>query len=105
MPLKNRPCGGLVGYSGNPSLIDSGRITAPSFAFYEIDGTWGIEGHGVDPDIEVVDDPALMADGGDPQLDAAIALMLKELGHGTFEPPPRPAYVNRSGMGIREQDK
>ena len=53
----------------------------------------------------MVDDPALMADGGDPQLDAAIALMLKELEHNTFEPPARPDYANRSGMGIREQDK
>jgi len=100
-----RTWGGLVGYSGNPSLIDSGRITAPSFAFYETDGTWGIEGHGVDPDLEVVDDPALMVDGGDPQLEAAIALMLKELEDHTFRPPPRPAYPNRSGMGIREEDK
>ena len=100
-----RTWGGLVGISGNPILIDGGRTTSPTFAFYENDGTWGVEGHGVDPDIEVVDDPALMADGGDPQLDAAIALMLKELEHNTFEPPARPAYVNRSGMGIREEDK
>jgi tricorn protease len=100
-----RTWGGLVGISGNPILIDGGRTTSPTFAFYETDGTWGVEGHGVDPDIEVVDDPSLMVNGGDPQLDTAIALMLKELETNSFVPPPRPDYVNRSGMGIREQDK
>ena len=33
----------------------------------------GLTGHGVDPDIEVIDDPAKMQNGADPQLDRAIA--------------------------------
>jgi hypothetical protein len=82
-----RTWGGLVGLSGYPLLIDGGDIECPSFAFYEKDGTWGIEGHGVDPDIEVVDDPALMVDGGDPQLDRAIAEMLEELEKSPFQWP------------------
>ena len=88
-----RTWGGLVGISGNPTLIDGGSITAPTFAFYELDGTWGVEGHGVDPDIEVIDDPALMADGADPQLDAAIKHLLGELERNpyrTARPPPLP---------------
>ncbi|KAA0222991.1 MAG: hypothetical protein EDS66_03780 [Planctomycetota bacterium] len=100
-----RTWGGLVGISGNPQLIDGGNITAPTFAFYERDGTWGIEGHGVDPDLEVIDDPAKMADGGDPQLDAAIAHLLEELQRNPYVKPARPAYPDRSGMGIREEDK
>jgi C-terminal processing protease CtpA/Prc len=32
----------------------------PSFGIYSRDGKWIIEGYGVDPDIEVVDDPAAM---------------------------------------------
>ncbi len=100
-----RTWGGLVGISGNPLLIDGERITAPTFAFYETDGTWGIEGHGVDPDIEVVDDPALMIDGGDPQLDEAIKHLQKELAANPYTPPRRPAYPDRRGMGIRDADK
>jgi tricorn protease len=100
-----RTWGGLVGISGNPTLIDGGRITAPTFAFYELDGTWGVEGHGVDPDIEVVDDPALMVNGDDPQLDAAIKHLLEELDRNPFEPPARPKYPDRSGMGLSESDK
>lgn len=100
-----RTWGGLVGISGNPALIDGGYTSVPTFAFYEKDGTWGIEGHGVEPDIEVLDDPAKMVGGKDPQLDAAIAHILNELETNPVVHPKRPAYPDRSGMGITEQDK
>jgi tricorn protease len=73
----------------------------PSFAFYENDGTWGVEGYGVAPDIEVVEDPAKMQNGEDPQLEKAIAVMLEELDGGkAWVQPKVPAYPNRSGMGL-----
>lgn len=100
-----RTWGGLVGISGNPGLIDGASVTAPTFAYYEQDGTWGIEGHGVDPDLMVVDDPGKMRDGGDPQLDAAIDLMKQELQTGGHKPPQRPAYPDRSKFGIAPGDK
>ncbi len=100
-----RTWGGLVGISGNPELIDGGVVTVPRFAFFETDGTWGVEGHGVEPDIEVVDDPALMVNGGDPQLDAAIDYMLNEVAKHPFRMPPIPSYPDRSGMGLKEEDK
>jgi len=103
--IGRRTWGGLVGLSGYPHLIDGGDIEVPSFAFYERDGTWGIEGHGVDPDIDVVDDPALMWQGGDPQLDRAIALMQEELVKHPYVAPRRPAYPDRSGMGLPPSDK
>ncbi len=97
--------GGLVGISGNPPLIDGSYVSVPTFAFYELDGTWGIEGHGVDPDVEVIDDPALMLDGGDPQLDEAIRRMLLALETRAYRPPPRPTHPDRSGMGVTEEDR
>ncbi len=100
-----RTWGGLVGISGNPSMIDGSSVTAPTFAFYELDGTWGVEGHGVDPDIKVVDDPGKMADGGDPQLDVAIEEMTKAIADRGFHKPPRPAYPDRSKFGLRPEDK
>jgi tricorn protease len=101
-----RTWGGLVGISGGPTNIDGSSVTAPTFAYYDLDGTWGIEGHGVDPDLRVVDDPAKMQNGGDPQLDVAIEEMLKALKDGQgFQPPQRPAYPNRSKMGIKPEDK
>jgi tricorn protease len=103
--IGTRTWGGLVGISGNPRLIDGGRVTVPTFGFFETDGTWGVEGHGVDPDIEVIDDPALMVDNGDPQLDAAIQHMLEEIERNPYIPPKRPADPDRSGMGITDEDK
>ena len=61
--IGTRTWGGLVGISGVPGLIDGGYTAVPNFGFYETDGTWGIEGHGVDPDIEVIADPSKMQDG------------------------------------------
>jgi tricorn protease len=103
--IGRRTWGGLVGLSGNPGLIDGGYTAVPTFGFYEIDGTWGVEGHGVDPDIPVMDDPALMAQGKDPQLDRAIAEMLAEIESNPYRPPARPEPPDRSGMGLREEDK
>ena len=103
--IGTRTWGGLVGITGGPRLLDGASVTAPSFAYYEKDGTWGIEGHGVDPDIEVIDDPAKMMNNADPQLDAAIAEMLKELETNGFKPPKRPDYPDRSKFGIKAEDK
>jgi tricorn protease-like protein/C-terminal processing protease CtpA/Prc len=100
-----RTWGGLVGITGYPPLIDGGEVAVPNFGFYEMDGTWGVEGHGVDPDVEVLDDPSKMADGSDPQLDAAIASLLDEVKKAPFVPPTRPASPNRSGMGLDPRDK
>jgi len=103
--IGTRTWGGLIGLSGNPGLIDGGYASVPTFAFVNKDGTWGIEGHGVDPDIEVVADPALMVDGSDPQIDRAIQVMLSALDKKPVKFPPKPDYPDRSGMGIREEDK
>ena len=69
----------------------------PTFGIYSTDGKWIVEGHGVDPDIEVVDDPRQDANGGDPQLDRAIQEVLKQLEANPPKPPARPAYPDRSG--------
>jgi len=100
-----RTWGGLVGISGNPSLIDGGSVAVPTFAFFELDGTWGVEGHGVEPDIEVLDDPARMLGGADPQLDAAVDHLLEALRGYESTIAPRPAYPDRSGAGLPDADK
>jgi tricorn protease len=95
--IGTRTWGGLIGITGSPGLIDNGGVTAPAFAIYDLEGKWIIESEGVAPDIEVVDDPAAFAQGRDPQLERAIAEVLKEL---RAHPPlkvVRPKYPNRSG--------
>ena len=102
--IGTRTWGGLVGISGGPSFVDGGGITIPRFAFFELDGTWGVEGWGVDPDIEVVDDPALMVDGGDPQLEAGVKHLLEELQGWKPADMTRPAGPDRRGAGVTPED-
>jgi len=103
--IGTRTWGGVVGIGGFPSLIDGAVVTTPNFAFFESSRKWGIEGHGVEPDIEVADDPALMRDGADPQLDAAIRLMLEAIKGKEYEPIKIPPYPDRSGMSLSPQER
>jgi tricorn protease len=103
--IGTRTWGGLVGISGNPSLVDGASVSVPRFAFYELDGTWGVEGHGVDPDLEVLDDPARMQGGRDPQLEAGVSHLLEELRTKAFVRPARPKSPDRSGVGITPADR
>ncbi len=99
--IGERTWGGLVGMTGAPQLVDGGHVTVPTFGIYDTNGSWVIEGSGVAPDIEVVDDPALMAKGGDPQLDRAIAEVTKSLEHNFTGSPKHPEYPNRSGLTVQ----
>ncbi len=90
--IGTRTWGGLIGISGAPTLIDGGGVTVPTFRMYDPDGTWFREGHGVDPDIEVNEDPTALARGGDPQLERAVEEVLKALDSGkTYKHPSVPA--------------
>lgn len=90
-----RTWGGLVGMTGNPTLIDGGYVTVPTFGFHNLDGQWEIENHGVDPDIEVEFDPKAWRDGRDPQLEKAVEILMAELKahpRPTYKRPPYPNY-------------
>jgi tricorn protease len=91
-----RTWGGLIGISGNPRPIDGGFISAPTFGFYEEDGQWGVEGYGVDPDYEVENAPHEMVAGRDPQLETAIAVVLRLLERNPPQRPKKPPYPDRS---------
>ena len=63
---------------------------------YDIRGEWFAEGHGVDPDIEVIEDPTAMAKGSDSQLERAVKEVLRMLEENPPAKPNRPAYENRT---------
>jgi tricorn protease len=93
--IGTRTWGGLIGISGAPTLVDGGEVTAPTFRMYDVKGEWFPEGHGVEPDIEVEEDPAQLARGVDPQLERAIQEVMTRL--KTHTPaPPRPAWERRT---------
>ena len=51
----------------------------PEFGNASAAGAWMIEGHGVDPDIVVEQDPLEVMRGGDPQLERGIEELLRRL--------------------------
>jgi tricorn protease len=91
-----RSWGGVRGIRGNWAMMDGGYITIPEDALYTKDRVWSVENHGVDPDIEIEDQPADLLAGHDAQLEAAVALMLQAIAGkpaGLPAPPPLiPAY-------------
>jgi tricorn protease len=92
--IGSRTWGGLIGISGAPPLVDGGAVTVPTFRMYDPKGQWFAEGHGVEPDIAVEEDPTALAKGTDPQLERAI----KEVTDRMAQEPPapsRPAYERR----------
>lgn len=91
--IGKRTWGGLVGISHFLPLVDGGVVTMPDFGMWDPRvGDWVVENHGVDPDIEVENDPHLVAAGRDPQLERAIEHVLAELKKGPPAKPQRPRY-------------
>ncbi|MBL4605132.1 MAG: PDZ domain-containing protein, partial [Flavobacteriaceae bacterium] len=91
-----RTWGGLVGTWDTPSFIDGGRMVAPRGGFYDVDGKWAIEGKGIAPDIEVIQDPKKVLQGNDPQLQAAVKEALRLLKGNEFKLKPEPKAPIRS---------
>jgi tricorn protease len=85
-----RSWGGVRGIRGNWRLMDGGYITIPEEALYTTDSRWAVENHGVDPDVEVEDEPADLLAGHDAQLETAVAMMMKAIAGKPSGPPPPP---------------
>lgn len=94
--LIGRPTwGGLVGILGFPELMDGGNVTAPNLGIWTEDEGFTVENVGVPPDIEVEQLPALVQAGHDPQLERAIAEILKELDANPRKPAKQPPFPVR----------
>ncbi len=92
-----RTWGGVVGIRGSLPFIDGGNLTKPEFGHYSADGSdWIIEGHGVDPDIIVDNDPAKEFAGEDEQLNKAIEVILQELKDKPQNKGKIPAFPDKS---------
>ena len=90
-----RTWGGLVGIYDYPVLIDGGTVTAPRVAFFNKQGKWEVENEGVAPDIEVEQLPGKTVNGGDPQLERAVAEALKMLEKNPTKKAERAPYPKR----------
>jgi tricorn protease len=88
--IGKRSWGGVVGITNRGQLIDGGVVNVPESGLASKTGEWIIEGYGVDPDIEVDNDPQSLISGKDPQLDRAIVEMMAKLKQ-PVKLPPKPA--------------
>ena len=77
--IGKRSWGGVVGIQNRGVLIDGGNIFVPGSALANSKGEYIIEGYGVDPDIEVENEPAAEIAGRDPQLERGIAEVMAKL--------------------------
>jgi tricorn protease len=96
-----RTLGILVGPATGHSLIDGGGITVPDARLYDNAGHWFWEGVGVEPDIEVWDDPNLLIQGRDPQMERVVEEVLKLLEENPPVMTPAPPLEDRTAPGLQ----
>ncbi|MZE79332.1 peptidase S41 [Streptomyces sp. SID5475] len=83
-----RTWGGVIGIDSRYDLVDGTGVTQPKYATWMEGYGWGVENHGVDPDVEVVHTPQDSAAGRDPQLDEAVRIALAALAENPAKTPP-----------------
>lgn len=94
-----RTWGGVVGIRGDKDFIDGGLSTQPEYAWWDLKRGWGLENRGVDPDIEVDILPADWVAARDPQLDRAIAEVVRLLKEKPVQRPTPPPVPDKTKVG------
>ena len=95
--IGQRSWGGVVGIRGSLPLLDGGILNRPEFSRFDLEAKeWIMEGTGVEPDIEVDNDPTREFSGIDDQLNRAIDELKKAMAAKPVKIPQPPAYPNKS---------
>ena len=89
--IGKRTWGGVIGIEDHGPLLDGGQVYVPESSTNDENGQWIIEGHGVDPDIEVENDPKSVLEGRDSQLERGVQEVLKLMAEEPMKLPSRPA--------------
>jgi tricorn protease len=96
-----RTLGILVGPATGHQLIDGGGITVPGARLYDNDGHWFWEGEGVAPDIEVWDDPNILMQDRDPQLERVVKEVVEMLEDWPAKMTPAPEREDRTATDLK----
>ncbi len=94
--IGTRTWGGEIWLSYSNVLVDRGIASAAEWGVYGPEGTWLIEGHGFEPDVEVDNLPHATFNGADEQLRAAVDHALALIRDDPRDVPPPPAYPDLS---------
>jgi tricorn protease len=99
--IGRRTLGALVALDDGLSTVDDGQVSSPQYAVYDPDtGKLIAENVGILPDIEVDMRPDLVAQGQDPQLDAAIKYLMEQL--QKTPPKPRKEIAQSASAGLNK---
>jgi tricorn protease len=93
--IGKRTWGGVVGIWPRHSLADGSITTQPEFSFWFQDVGWGVENFGTEPDIDIDITPQDYAQGRDPQMEKALAVVLDIL---EKDPPIKPDFSKRPNL-------
>ncbi len=91
-----RTWGGEIWLSSSNFLVDKGIATAAETGVYGPEGSWLIEGWGVEPDVVVDNLPHATFEGADAQLDAAVEYLEEEIAAAPVPVPSPPPYPARA---------
>lgn len=97
-----RTLGILVGPATGHSLIDGGSITVPDARLYANEGNWFWEGIGVTPDFPVWDDPNILVQGRDPQMEKVVEEVMKLVKVAPAKMTPAPKLEDRTASGLNK---
>lgn len=100
--IGKRTWGGVIGIHPRDTLIDGGVTTQPEFSFWSAEVGWQLENHGVEPDIEVEMRPQDYVAGADPQLERAIAEVLRLM---SDNPPRLPEFGERPRLPLPGEER
>lgn len=95
--IGKRTWGGVIGISPHQGFVDGGGTTQPEYSFWFEDVGWSVENYGTAPDIEVDYRPQDYFDERDPQLERAIAEILRQLEEN---PPQLPDFGERPRLTL-----
>lgn len=84
--IGQRTAGAGVWLTGRNRLADNGMARVAEMAQFAMDGRWIIEGFGVAPDIEVVNEPYASFNGKDAQLERALSYLKQQLQQAPLQP-------------------
>lgn len=88
--IGQRSWGGVIGITSHGNVLDGGQVFVPQFGYANAQGEYDVEGHGVDPDIVVANDPKAILEGRDPQLQRGIREVMERIRENPMELPERP---------------
>jgi tricorn protease len=94
--LGTRTWGGEIWLSFSNRLVDKGIASSAEYGVFDRNGTWLIEGHGVEPDVTIDNLPHATFRGEDAQLTAAVRLLKEKLRDRPITLPPVPPFPKKA---------